>query len=121
MAPYGDAGKVYVDWCAAMANSLDIGVPWIMCQQSDAPQPMVFLGFFCFSHFYVCIHLWDLSKKNYCDEINVWLTVNRSTHVMGGTVIHSHQTIPIVLKCGRRIGLAGLSSDSIFLFDYFRM
>ena len=47
MAPYGDAGKVYVDWCAAMANSLDIGVPWIMCQQSDAPQPMVFLGFFC--------------------------------------------------------------------------
>ncbi|RVW43989.1 Beta-galactosidase 15 [Vitis vinifera] len=41
MAPYGDAGKVYVDWCAAMANSLDIGVPWIMCQQSDAPQPMI--------------------------------------------------------------------------------
>lgn len=24
-----------------MANSLDIGVPWIMCQQPDAPQPMV--------------------------------------------------------------------------------
>ncbi|KAF7801334.1 beta-galactosidase 15-like [Senna tora] len=40
MAPYGDAGKAYIDWCAKMAGSLDIGVPWIMCQQSDAPPPM---------------------------------------------------------------------------------
>ncbi|WCJ28381.1 Beta-galactosidase [Euphorbia peplus] len=38
---YGDAGKAYVDWCANMAESLDIGVPWIMCQQSDAPKPMI--------------------------------------------------------------------------------
>ncbi|KAG0485744.1 hypothetical protein HPP92_009823 [Vanilla planifolia] len=37
---YGDAGKQYVQWCAKMADSLNIGVPWIMCQQSDAPQPM---------------------------------------------------------------------------------
>ncbi|KAL9224192.1 hypothetical protein vseg_000254 [Gypsophila vaccaria] len=41
MAPYGDAGKAYVDWCANMAVSQNIGVPWIMCQQSDAPQPMI--------------------------------------------------------------------------------
>ncbi|CDP03052.1 unnamed protein product [Coffea canephora] len=41
MGPYGAAGKVYIDWCATMAESLDIGVPWIMCQQPDAPQPII--------------------------------------------------------------------------------
>lgn len=38
---YGASGKAYIQWCANMAQSLDIGVPWIMCQQDDAPQPMV--------------------------------------------------------------------------------
>ncbi|KAJ9183730.1 hypothetical protein P3X46_007542 [Hevea brasiliensis] len=41
MSSYGAAGKAYIDWCAYMADSLDIGVPWIMCQQSDAPEPMI--------------------------------------------------------------------------------
>ncbi|KAI4371826.1 hypothetical protein MLD38_010139 [Melastoma candidum] len=41
MSPYGDAGKSYIEWCSNMAVSQDIGVPWIMCQQSDAPQPMI--------------------------------------------------------------------------------
>ncbi|KAM7517559.1 hypothetical protein LguiB_016521 [Lonicera macranthoides] len=40
MEAYGDGGKAYVNWCANMADSLHIGVPWIMCQQKDAPQPM---------------------------------------------------------------------------------
>lgn len=47
MTSYGDAGKAYIDWCANMAESLQIGVPWVMCQQSDAPQSMVvFIVFF---------------------------------------------------------------------------
>ncbi|KAJ9183712.1 hypothetical protein P3X46_007527 [Hevea brasiliensis] len=41
MSPYGAAGKAYIDWCANMADSLHVGVPWIMCQQSDAPEPMI--------------------------------------------------------------------------------
>ncbi|XP_022139472.1 beta-galactosidase 7-like [Momordica charantia] len=41
MTPYGNAGKTYINWCAQMAESLNIGVPWIMCQQSDAPKPMI--------------------------------------------------------------------------------
>ena len=41
MGPYGESGKEYIKWCANMAQSLDVGVPWIMCQQNDAPQPMV--------------------------------------------------------------------------------
>ncbi|CAH9077021.1 unnamed protein product [Cuscuta europaea] len=39
--PYGAAGKAYIDWCANFATSLDIGVPWLMCQQKDAPAPML--------------------------------------------------------------------------------
>ncbi|PPS17790.1 hypothetical protein GOBAR_AA02813 [Gossypium barbadense] len=40
MEPYGDDGKSYINWCAQMADSLDIGVPWIMCQQAAPPKPM---------------------------------------------------------------------------------
>ncbi|KAK9937829.1 hypothetical protein M0R45_014597 [Rubus argutus] len=41
MRPYGDEGKKYIQWCAALAESYHIGVPWIMCQQKDAPQSMI--------------------------------------------------------------------------------
>ncbi|KAL5549989.1 hypothetical protein UlMin_000165 [Ulmus minor] len=41
MWKYGDDGKQYVNWCAKLAQSYQIGVPWIMCQQSDAPKPMI--------------------------------------------------------------------------------
>lgn len=49
MEPYGEAGKAYIKWAAEMAQSLNIGVPWIMCQQSDAPQPIINTcnGFYC--------------------------------------------------------------------------
>ncbi|KAK9948127.1 hypothetical protein M0R45_003715 [Rubus argutus] len=46
---YGDAGKAYINWCANFAESLDIGVPWIMCQQKDAPPSMISTcnGWYC--------------------------------------------------------------------------
>ncbi|KAF9588457.1 hypothetical protein IFM89_010216 [Coptis chinensis] len=49
MSAYGDVGKTHINWCTSFAESLDIGVPWIMCQQSDAPQPMINTcnGFYC--------------------------------------------------------------------------
>ena len=49
ISSYGAEGKAYIDWCANMANSLDIGVPWLMCQQPNAPQPMLETcnGFYC--------------------------------------------------------------------------
>nr|GME21068.1 beta-galactosidase 8 [Ipomoea batatas] len=37
---YGPRAKPYVEWAAAMATSLDTGVPWVMCQQADAPDPI---------------------------------------------------------------------------------
>ncbi|KAF8098600.1 hypothetical protein N665_0263s0029 [Sinapis alba] len=49
MGTYGESGKAYNKWCGNMAQSLDVGVPWIMCQQNDAPQPMLNTcnGFYC--------------------------------------------------------------------------
>ncbi|XP_055959705.1 beta-galactosidase 8 isoform X2 [Mercurialis annua] len=46
---YGAAAKTYIKWAAGMAISLDTGVPWVMCQQSDAPDPVINTcnGFYC--------------------------------------------------------------------------
>ncbi|BAT90603.1 hypothetical protein LR48_Vigan08g153200 [Vigna angularis] len=40
-ADYGPAAKSYIKWAASMATSLDTGVPWVMCQQLDAPDPII--------------------------------------------------------------------------------
>jgi len=37
----GAPGKAYAQWAAQMAVGLDTGVPWIMCKQEDAPDPVV--------------------------------------------------------------------------------
>lgn len=42
---FGNDARPYTEWCAKFADSLNIGVPWIMCQQGDAPDPMVMLLF----------------------------------------------------------------------------
>ena len=33
-----------MQWAAEMAVGLDTGVPWVMCQQSDAPDIVVSLA-----------------------------------------------------------------------------
>ncbi|RWW43604.1 hypothetical protein BHE74_00050716 [Ensete ventricosum] len=37
----GAAAKNYVTWAARMAVGLNTGVPWVMCKQDDAPDPVV--------------------------------------------------------------------------------
>ncbi|MCO5547441.1 hypothetical protein L7F22_000890 [Adiantum nelumboides] len=46
---FGDGGKLYIKWAAALAQSLNIGVPWVMCQQNDAPSSIINScnGFYC--------------------------------------------------------------------------
>ncbi|KDP24928.1 hypothetical protein JCGZ_24426 [Jatropha curcas] len=38
---FGRLGVPYVHWAAAMAVGLQTGVPWIMCKQNDAPDPVI--------------------------------------------------------------------------------
>lgn len=37
----GAPGQAYTKWAAQMAVGLDTGVPWVMCKQDDAPDPIV--------------------------------------------------------------------------------
>lgn len=46
-------GKSYVKWAAKLAVELETGVPWVMCKQDDAPDPVVSL--------YVCPALYLIS------------------------------------------------------------
>lgn len=38
---FKERGDSYVQWAAKMAVALDTKVPWIMCKQKDAPDPVV--------------------------------------------------------------------------------
>ncbi|XP_058085526.1 beta-galactosidase 6-like isoform X2 [Magnolia sinica] len=46
---YGVGGELYVQWAAEAAIGLNTSVPWVMCQQEDAPDPIINTcnGFYC--------------------------------------------------------------------------
>ncbi|CAH9146966.1 unnamed protein product [Cuscuta epithymum] len=45
----GSVGNRYTNWAANMALQTDTGVPWVMCKQDDAPDPIINScnGFYC--------------------------------------------------------------------------
>ncbi|KAA8531932.1 hypothetical protein F0562_006351 [Nyssa sinensis] len=45
----GAAGHEYMTWAANMAVGLGTGVPWVMCKEDDAPDPVINTcnGFYC--------------------------------------------------------------------------
>ncbi|KAL3515131.1 hypothetical protein ACH5RR_022033 [Cinchona calisaya] len=46
---YGADGRAYMNWAAKMAVETDTGVPWVMCKEDDAPDPVINTcnGFYC--------------------------------------------------------------------------
>lgn len=38
---YGAPGHAYMTWAAKMAVEMGTGVPWVMCKEDDAPDPVV--------------------------------------------------------------------------------
>lgn len=56
----GAPGKAYTKWAAQMAVGLDTGVPWVMCKQEDAPDPVVSYSFFFLypKKRFVCVWIW---------------------------------------------------------------
>ncbi|KAA8536069.1 hypothetical protein F0562_028547 [Nyssa sinensis] len=46
---FGAAGHAYMTWAAKMAVELGTGVPWVMCKEDDAPDPVINTcnGFYC--------------------------------------------------------------------------
>lgn len=45
-AAFREKGHSYVRWAAEMAVGLQTGVPWVMCKQNNAPDPVVSLQLF---------------------------------------------------------------------------
>ncbi|KAL3614665.1 Beta-galactosidase 3 [Castilleja foliolosa] len=45
----GNEGYNYMNWAAQMAVGMGTGVPWVMCKQDDAPDPVINTcnGFYC--------------------------------------------------------------------------
>lgn len=45
----GPPAHQYITWAAKMAVGLDTGVPWVMCKEEDAPDPVINTcnGFYC--------------------------------------------------------------------------
>lgn len=41
----GHPGVAYTRWAAEMAVGTQTGVPWIMCKQGDAPDPIVRISY----------------------------------------------------------------------------
>lgn len=39
----GSAGYQYATWAANMALEMNTGVPWVMCKEEDAPDPVVYI------------------------------------------------------------------------------
>lgn len=46
----GAPGRAYTQWAAKMAVDLGTGVPWVMCKQDDAPDPVVSFNALCTSN-----------------------------------------------------------------------
>ncbi|KAM7482640.1 hypothetical protein LguiB_007223 [Lonicera macranthoides] len=46
---FGAPGYAYISWAAKMAAGLGTGVPWVMCKEDDAPDPVINTcnGFYC--------------------------------------------------------------------------
>ncbi|XVE67018.1 hypothetical protein DITRI_Ditri08aG0126500 [Diplodiscus trichospermus] len=46
---FGTAGQAYVKWAANIAVGMNTGVPWVMCKEYDAPDPVINTcnGFYC--------------------------------------------------------------------------
>ncbi|KAA3457855.1 beta-galactosidase-like [Gossypium australe] len=67
----GAPGKSYTKWAAQMAVGLRTGVPWIMCKQDDAPDPVSHIDFLVLLSFliyiYIYIYIFVLSQINTCN------------------------------------------------------
>ncbi|XP_010548094.1 PREDICTED: beta-galactosidase 11 [Tarenaya hassleriana] len=38
---YKQDGMNYINWAANLVDSMNLGIPWVMCKQNDAPDPMI--------------------------------------------------------------------------------
>lgn len=98
-------------WAAQMAVGLDTKVPWVMCQQKDAPDPIVSthiveVQFYYNGNKYSC--RWPGVNSTFHTNCHTSYNIAcRSTHAMDFIAIISSQTLSTSPKYGQKIGLDG--------------
>ncbi|KAL4380007.1 hypothetical protein GQ457_02G010140 [Hibiscus cannabinus] len=104
---YGEGpAKRYVTWAAKMAVSQNTGVPWIMCNQDDAPDPVIDTcnSFYC-----------DQFKPNSPNKPKIW-TENWPGwfKIFGGT--HPHRPVEDVAFSVARFFQKGGSVQNYYMY-----
>lgn len=60
----GGAAERYIHWAGRMALAQKTGVPWMMCEQKDAPGEVVTL-FYSYSFMYILFYLKKLWQSSF--------------------------------------------------------
>ncbi|KAI3448782.1 hypothetical protein Pfo_005447 [Paulownia fortunei] len=70
---YGDKGKSYLNFSTNLAESLNLNVPWIMCQQWDVPQMInTCNGWYCDQHYPSNPNAPKIWTENWTGWFNEW-------------------------------------------------
>jgi len=87
-----------------MAVAMDVGVPWIMCKQTDAPDPVVSS---CNCLDITVLPLRREETKRVISDLTDSTSISRLMHAMEGTVVIPFQapTNLTSLLCGLKTGL----------------
>nr|XP_043632613.1 beta-galactosidase 3-like [Erigeron canadensis] len=95
---YGAPGYNYMTWAAEMAVGLRTGVPWIMCKQDDAPDPIINTcnGFYC-----------DAFKPNKPYKPKIWTEAWTGWFSEFGGVVHKRPVEDLAYAVARFIQKGG--------------
>ncbi|CAK9148226.1 unnamed protein product [Ilex paraguariensis] len=94
----GAAGTAYMNWAAKMAVGLDTGVPWVMCKEDDAPDPVINTcnGFYC-----------DAFSPNKAYKPKMWTEAWSGWFTEFGGPIHQRPVQDLAFAVARFIQLGG--------------
>ncbi|KAK1433309.1 hypothetical protein QVD17_10219 [Tagetes erecta] len=94
----GVAGHNYMTWAANMAVGLRTGVPWVMCKQDDAPDPIINTcnGFYC-----------DAFSPNKPDKPTIWTEAWSGWFTEFGGPIHERPVQDLAFGVARFIQKGG--------------
>ncbi|XP_071707113.1 beta-galactosidase 3-like [Rutidosis leptorrhynchoides] len=95
---YGAAGYNYMTWAAQMVVGLRTGVPWIMCKQDDAPDPIINTcnGFYC-----------DAFKPNKPYKPTIWTEAWTGWFSEFGGVVHKRPVQDLAFAVAKFIQKGG--------------
>nr|KYP66909.1 Beta-galactosidase 3 [Cajanus cajan] len=95
---FGPAGQKYVNWAAKMAIETGTGVPWVMCKEDDAPDPVINTcnGFYC-----------DYFTPNKPYKPTIWTEAWSGWFTEFGGPIHERPVQDLAFAVGRFIQKGG--------------